>query len=386
MPGYRSAARSRTAAGTWLQSVKRLQRAGLQVQGGFIVGFDSDSPSIFQQQVDFIQMSGIVTAMVGLLQAPYGTRLYERMQREGRLTSEMTGDNVDGSTNIIPEMGLEPLRDGYRWLLGQIYSPKLYYARVRTFLAEYRAPAVSLRLERDYVMAFFRSVYQLGIRGTERAQYWTLLVLGPVPASQVVPAGGDPGDLRVSLSPGHRTARAGVSQERVSVSPRLPVSASSPAPSSAATAASTRPPRPLISPGCKSRVARRSAGGNRPAMIWTDYLTSGTETAPNIAHVVSRHTRNTAHNICSTTHPLSAIHHSDLAFAMSQGDRRKIGARHAYSPRHRHSGIPDLGGATGAGSFRRRGDRCQEPAYLPDPCRTLDEGGSRVKPGLLCTT
>jgi radical SAM superfamily enzyme YgiQ (UPF0313 family) len=158
-----------------VESVKRLQRAGLQVQGGFIVGFDSDSTSIFQQQVDFIQMSGIVTAMVGLLQAPYGTRLYERMQREGRLTSHMTGDNADGSTNIVPEMGLEPLRQGYRWLLDQIYSPQLYYARVRTFLREYQAPKVSLRLDLDHIMAFFRSVYQLGIRGTERAHYWTLL-------------------------------------------------------------------------------------------------------------------------------------------------------------------------------------------------------------------
>jgi len=65
-----------------VESVKQLQRAGLQVQGGFIVGFDHDSPSIFQQQIDFIQKSGIVTAMVGLLQAPLGTRLYERLQKE----------------------------------------------------------------------------------------------------------------------------------------------------------------------------------------------------------------------------------------------------------------------------------------------------------------
>jgi len=158
-----------------VESVRRLQRAGLQVQGGFIVGFDSDTPSIFQQQVDFIQMSGIVTAMVGLLQAPYGTRLYERMQREGRLTSHMTGDNADGSTNIVPEMGLEPLRQGYRWLMGQIYSPQLYYARVRTFLREYQPPKVSTRLESEDVLAFFRSVYQLGIRGTGRAHYWALL-------------------------------------------------------------------------------------------------------------------------------------------------------------------------------------------------------------------
>jgi len=95
-----------------VESVKQLQRAGLQVQGGFIVGFDHDSPSIFQQQIDFIQKSGIVTAMVGLLQAPLGTRLYERLQKEGRLLNEFSGDNVDGSTNIIPRMCLEPLREG----------------------------------------------------------------------------------------------------------------------------------------------------------------------------------------------------------------------------------------------------------------------------------
>jgi len=159
-----------------VESVKRLQHAGLQVQGGFIVGFDSDTPSIFQQQVDFIQMSGIVTAMVGLLQAPYGTRLYERLQHEGRLSSEMTGDNADGSTNIVPTMGLDALHQGYRWLLGQIYSPPFYYERVRTFLREYRAPEVSMRLESEHVAAFFRSVYQLGIRGSERAHYWALLI------------------------------------------------------------------------------------------------------------------------------------------------------------------------------------------------------------------
>jgi len=159
-----------------VESVKRLQRAGLQVQGGFIVGFDSDSPSIFQQQVDFIQMSGIVTAMVGLLQAPSGTRLYERMKGEGRLVAtEMSGDNVDGSTNIIPKMGLETLREGYRKLLGQIYSPQFYYARVKTFLREYKPPKIRIPLEPQYIMAFLRSIYQLGIRGIERTHYWRLI-------------------------------------------------------------------------------------------------------------------------------------------------------------------------------------------------------------------
>lgn len=159
-----------------VESVKRLQRAGLQVQGGFIVGFDNDPPTIFQQQIDFIQKSGIVTAMVGLLQAPPGTRLYERMRREGRLVNEMSGDNVDGSTNIIPKMGLDPLREGYRRLLAQIYNPQLYYERVATFLREYHPTHTRFQLDLQYLLAFGRSIYRLGIRGVERVHYWKLLI------------------------------------------------------------------------------------------------------------------------------------------------------------------------------------------------------------------
>ena len=157
-----------------VESVKRLQRAGLQVQGGFIVGFDNDPPSIFQQQVDFIQKSGIVTAMVGLLQAPLGTRLYQRMQQEDRLVNEFSGDNVDGSTNIIPKMGLEALREGYRKLLGQIYAPQFYYERVLTFLREYHPPKIRFHPDPQYILALGRSIYHLGIRGVERTQYWRL--------------------------------------------------------------------------------------------------------------------------------------------------------------------------------------------------------------------
>lgn len=157
-----------------VKSVRQLQHAGLQVQGGFIVGFDNDSPSIFQQQIDFIQKSGIVTAMVGLLQAPLGTRLYGRMQEEGRLINEFSGDNVDGSTNIIPRMGLEPLQEGYRKILNQLYAPKFYYERVLTFLREYQPHAIRVHWDPQYFLALWRSIYRLGIRGVERVQYWRL--------------------------------------------------------------------------------------------------------------------------------------------------------------------------------------------------------------------
>jgi radical SAM superfamily enzyme YgiQ (UPF0313 family) len=158
-----------------VESVKQIQRAGLQVQGGFIVGFDSDTPSIFERQIEFIQQSGIVTAMVGLLQAPYGTRLYDRLKHEGRLVDEMSGDNADGSTNIIPKMDISTLKVGYRRIVSHIYSPRAYYERVRTFLREYKPPKVRTYLDWNYVMAFFRSVYRLGIQGAERIHYWKLI-------------------------------------------------------------------------------------------------------------------------------------------------------------------------------------------------------------------
>jgi radical SAM superfamily enzyme YgiQ (UPF0313 family) len=92
--------------------VKRIQRAGLEVQGGFIVGFDSDTPTIFARQIEFIQQSGIVTAMVGLLQAIPGTKLHQRLNVQGRLIGQTTGNNLDGTTNFIPRMNRETLREG----------------------------------------------------------------------------------------------------------------------------------------------------------------------------------------------------------------------------------------------------------------------------------
>ena len=157
-----------------ISSVKKLQRAGLQVMGGFIVGFDNDSPTIFRRQIEFIQQSGIVTAMVGLLQAPNGTLLYERLKNEGRLKKEMSGDNSDGSTNIIPKMDIGQLTSGYHDILQKIYSPKPFYERVRIFLKEYRPQKASVRIAPEEVYALGRSILQLGIKNKERLEFWRL--------------------------------------------------------------------------------------------------------------------------------------------------------------------------------------------------------------------
>jgi hypothetical protein len=139
------------------------------------VGFDNDTASIFQQQIEFIQKSGIVTAMVGLLNAPTGTRLHERMREEGRLIDSISGDNVDGTTNILPRMGLDVLREGYGNLMHHIYSPEYYYKRAMTFLREYRRPRVRTPLDFQRLLAVFRSSVRLGIFGRERFQYWKIL-------------------------------------------------------------------------------------------------------------------------------------------------------------------------------------------------------------------
>lgn len=163
-----------------VQDVKRIQRAGLQVQGGFILGFDNDSALTFRRLTDFIQKSGITTAMVGLLQAPPGTKLYERLKQAGRLLDRISGDNVDGSTNIIPAMNLDVLRKGYKDVLQYIYSPEAYYQRVKTFLREYKPPKIKVPLNFRHIPvnthALIRSIVRLGIVGKERFQYWKLFL------------------------------------------------------------------------------------------------------------------------------------------------------------------------------------------------------------------
>ncbi|MFH1032305.1 MAG: B12-binding domain-containing radical SAM protein [Chloroflexota bacterium] len=164
-------------------SVKTLQNHGFEVQGGFILGFDSDPASIFQSQINFIQKSGIATAMVGLLNAPRGTKLYQRLKKENRLVKDtFTGDNTDYTINFIPKMNYETLINGYRHVIETIYSPKQYYERVITFLKEYKPRKTSgkslrkLRLKPHHLILLVRSFWELGIADKGRQYFWKLIL------------------------------------------------------------------------------------------------------------------------------------------------------------------------------------------------------------------
>ncbi len=159
-------------------SIKKIQSHGLEVQGGFIVGFDSDPLSIFRSQISFIQRSGIVTAMVGLLNAPRGTRLYQRLKQENRLLKGFTGSNTDCSINFIPKMNYKTLINGYKHILNTIYSPKQFYERVKALLKEYKPQRREgrLRFQFYHIEAFIKSIWFLGVKEKGRRYYWKLLL------------------------------------------------------------------------------------------------------------------------------------------------------------------------------------------------------------------
>ena len=160
-----------------MNAIEKLQRSGFHVLGGYIVGFDSDDEGIFHRQFRFIQESGVATAMVGLLNALPGTRLWKRLSEEKRIYTNPTGDNTDGTINFIPKMDKEKLLQGYRRLVRTIYSPHYYYQRVCRFLERYR-PGRRHRLQMKEIAAFLRSMFYIGILGggSSRRYYWKMLV------------------------------------------------------------------------------------------------------------------------------------------------------------------------------------------------------------------
>jgi radical SAM superfamily enzyme YgiQ (UPF0313 family) len=159
-----------------LECVKKLQRSGIEVQGGFIIGFDNDPDTIFETLIRFIQESGVITAMVGLLNAPRGTRLYRRLAREGRIIRGMTGDNTDFSMNFIPRMKPELLLEGYKKVLRTVYSPKYYYERIIKFFREQCSTQKleKLTIDLNIILALIKSIFRLGFFGKERVYYWKL--------------------------------------------------------------------------------------------------------------------------------------------------------------------------------------------------------------------
>jgi radical SAM superfamily enzyme YgiQ (UPF0313 family) len=160
--------------GNLLESVRKIQSYGMEVMAGFIVGFDNDPDDIFERQIDFIRESAIPLAMVGLLTALPDTQLWRRLEKEGRLLGESTGNNTNTALNFVPKMDPARLVEGYKSIMRTIYNPREYYQRALDSLR--RTPQlVSEPLRYNLitgVAAFTRILLKLGVVDRERKEFW----------------------------------------------------------------------------------------------------------------------------------------------------------------------------------------------------------------------
>ena len=160
--------------GDLLSSVKKIQSYGMEVMAGFIVGFDNDPVDIFDRQIDFIRKSAIPVAMVGLLNALPDTQLWRRLEREGRLLGEASGNNTQCELNFKTRLDPTFLIQGYQTIMRTIYSPREYYERVLTSM---KRTAQQFTEPSHYgviraVAALTRILLKLGVLDRERKEFW----------------------------------------------------------------------------------------------------------------------------------------------------------------------------------------------------------------------
>jgi len=157
-----------------VKDIKKIYNYGMEVYGGFIVGFDHDDENILKTQFEFIQETGIVVAMMGLLTALPGTRLYKRLKSEGRLINESNGNNFDFNMNFVPNMEKDVLIKEYKNLLLSLFNVKNYYDRIFNFLKEYNHHTDD-KLTKNLFTGFLKTVYMLGIKDEHRFYFWKML-------------------------------------------------------------------------------------------------------------------------------------------------------------------------------------------------------------------
>jgi radical SAM superfamily enzyme YgiQ (UPF0313 family) len=158
---------------------EKIQSFGIETMSGFMVGFDADRADTFaSRMINLIRNTGVVRAMVSIVQPQRGTELYDRLQREGRLLNEISGDNADGCVNFIPKMPIQTLRQGFEEIVRTIYTPEELYKRICKLLARYNVPATREKMNRENVLAFARSVWHIGLKGGWKTSlyYWKTML------------------------------------------------------------------------------------------------------------------------------------------------------------------------------------------------------------------
>ena len=147
------------------KSVMKIQQHGIEVTGGFIIGFDTDPDDIFDRQINFIQKAGIPVAMVGLLNVLPNTQLFRRLEKEGRTVVDSSGNNThDLRLNFVPRMPQEVLLDGYKRVISELYTPGRYFKRCLTLMRRMpvgikRYKSISKSDIKAFLLSFVRQTF-----------------------------------------------------------------------------------------------------------------------------------------------------------------------------------------------------------------------------------
>jgi radical SAM superfamily enzyme YgiQ (UPF0313 family) len=141
-----------------VEDIKKIQSYALPIRGSLIVGFDHDDMGIFEDTFRFTQESFLAVPSIRILMAPPGTRLWKRLQKEGRLLDTRTEGRFFGNpatTNIIPKnMTRTELQTGFLKLREKVYDWENFAARVKGLIANLKRQPNVPNLRSNWKFAF----------------------------------------------------------------------------------------------------------------------------------------------------------------------------------------------------------------------------------------
>lgn len=153
--------------------VEDMLRAGIEVYAYLVVGFDNDPPTIFRDQLAFVERAKLTYAETSMLVAMDNTGLGQRMEREGRLLYNTANDASEvmenyrvGMTNFVTKLPPRTLQEGYAGLLEQLLEPESWYARTRRMVEmlpdrDRHHHSISLKLRPDTLFIVFCTLLYL---------------------------------------------------------------------------------------------------------------------------------------------------------------------------------------------------------------------------------
>lgn len=158
-----------------VEAVKTINRAGLRIMAGFIIGFDGEKKGAGDRIIDFVEQTAIPTAVFGLLQALPNTALWHRLEKEGRLYGHKSDGNQFALMNFIPTRPVEEIAQEYVHAFSSLYEPEKFLARTYRHFLEISPSPCSVPFRFPSLVdlrALAIVVWRQGFKRSTRWQFW----------------------------------------------------------------------------------------------------------------------------------------------------------------------------------------------------------------------